>query len=283
MKGYVRWSLVLIVVVQSIMVLGLHDYRDPKRHFLTWDAYGYYMYLPGAFIYGDLDRFDYVDKQAETYFISPDIYQLREVNGKNVPSYTMGLAWLWLPFFGLAHGFALLGGVYPADGLSLPYQVAIALSSVVYLWLGMWCLGRWLRRYVGDFTAACTLLVLYLGTNLFYYAVYAAGLTHVYLFALYGVLLWLTVEWVARPTYLRAAGLGAVFALMCLSRPTEVVAFLLPLGYCLWSVEHRKVLLGHWAHVGLAMVAGLVFVFPQLLLWKRQTGPWVFNAYTHVG
>jgi hypothetical protein len=42
-------------------------------------------------------------------------------------------------------------------------------------------------------------------------------------------------------------------------------------------------MLGHWAHVGVAMLAGLVFVFPQLLLWKRQTGHWVFNAYTHVG
>lgn len=282
MKGPVSYALALIVAVHTVMVLFVHDYRDPRRHFLTWDAYGYYLYLPGAFIYGDLDAFAFTQKHREHYYLSGDFYQVRDVAGKPVPSYTMGLAILWLPFFLAAHAVALAGAA-PADGLSLPYQVAIALASAFYLWAGMRCLGRWLKRYVDAWTAAMVLLTLYFGTNLFYYAVFQPGLTHIYLFALYGVLLWWTERWFDRPSLVLATGLGALLALLCVARPTEVVAVILLLGYALSSGARWRAVWSHPMHVGAAALAGLAVVFPQMLIWKRQTGRWLFNAYAEQG
>ena len=143
-----------VVAAQFLMVFAVHDFRDREHHFLTWDAYGYYLYLPATFIYHDLDRFQFVESQHVAHFISGTPYQIRHLEGdRRAPSYTMGLAVLWLPFFLFAHVFALALG-FPADGLTLPYQLAIAAASVFYCAVGFWFLRKLLLRFFSETASA---------------------------------------------------------------------------------------------------------------------------------
>jgi hypothetical protein len=120
---------------------------------------------------------------------------------------------------------------YPADGMSLPYQVAVFLAALFYFGLGLWSLQRLLQPHFGEGVTAVVLLALAFGTNLLQYSVFEPGQSHVYLFGGYGLLLWLTERWHRQPTIRRAMAIGALLALLCLIRPSELLAVLLPLVY----------------------------------------------------
>ncbi|MCB0621944.1 MAG: hypothetical protein KDC41_25285, partial [Saprospiraceae bacterium] len=140
---------------------------------------------------------------------------------------------LYSPFFLLAHLAAKVSG-YPADGFSLPYQMAISWGSLLVAVLGLWWARRNLLRYFGETTVAAALLVLVLGTNYLNYSTTGAALTHNYLFTLYALLIDQSIRWHERPGYRRAVGIGLLVGLMALVRPSEIIAATIPL---LWGMR----------------------------------------------
>ena len=257
---------------------------------LTWDALGYYLYLPAHFIYHDLATFSFMPDIMREYQPSGSYYQSfpfpGAAPGAQVMKYPIGLAVLNTPFFGLGHWAAGHWG-YKQDGFSAPYQMAISLGGLLYALLGLGLLRRVLLRYVSDGVTTLTLAVLVLGTNYLLYAGIDHAMTHSTGFTLYAVLLWLTVRYHERPQRWSAAAIGLVLGLQVIVRPSDAVAVFLPL---LWGVtsgaaarQKLALLRQRWPDVALLVAFGLVGVLPQLAYWKWVSGHWVVYSYEKQG
>ncbi|HUM48342.1 MAG TPA: hypothetical protein PLD84_15530, partial [Chitinophagales bacterium] len=148
---------------------------------LSWDVMGYYLYLPSYF-YDDISKLHQLPHILETY--RPvngfgNAFQLP--NGNYMMKYSLGMSLMYLPFFGIAHLWAQLGG-FPADGFSYPYQVMISFGSILVAWIGLWFARKNLLRFFDDRITALVLLVLVLATNYFNYVSFGGPMTHNYLF-----------------------------------------------------------------------------------------------------
>ncbi|MBJ6107449.1 hypothetical protein JAO73_00390 [Hymenobacter sp. BT523] len=277
--------LLFVLMVQARLWAPYWDTHNVQA-ILTWDAMGYYIYLPAHFIYHDLGHMAFAQDIMREYQPSSSFYQAFQVpggpEGMLVTKYTCGLAVLWTPFFFLGHWAA--GWLnYPQDGFSPPYQIAIAFGGLLFALLGLGLLRRVLLRYFSDVVTTLVLVLLVLGSNYFQYAVFDAAMAHNYLFTGYALLLWLTIRWHERPTRLGAFFIGLTLGLLVLIRPSEAVAAVIPL---LWNV-------GSWAAVRaklellkerqvdvlLLVLGGVLGVLPQALYWHWATGHFLFYSY----
>ncbi|MBC6996850.1 hypothetical protein QWY85_04105 [Neolewinella lacunae] len=257
---------------------------------ISWDVSGYYMYLPAAFIYHDLREVKFLDEVLTKYRPTPYPYQtFTHPSGRQVMKYSVGQAVLYSPFFFLAHAWASASGAYPADGFSFPYQFMISLGSLVVSFLGLFWLLTLLRHYFPERVVALTLLLLVFGTNYLNYAAIDGAMTHNHVFSLYALLLLTTHRFYAKPALGRALLIGACLGLMALTRPTEIVAAILPL---LWGLNvlrrsawrerfaffatHARLLV---AAVGVTLAIGSV----QLIYWKYVSGDWLVYSYQDQG
>ena len=256
---------------------------------IAWDGFGYYLYLPLIFVHHDLGMEDQrvVEGMFAEYGPSETFYQAHQApTGHWVIRYTPGLALLHAPGFLVAHALAGPFG-HPRDGLSKPYQVAVVVTSVLWLWAGLFFLLRLLSRwYRWPVAFAATAIVLY-GTNLMDQAVEHPLMTHLYSFSLLAMLLWATVRLHEMQTSGRALFAGLVLGLLVLVRPTNALAVLIPL---LWSLgegglfmKFRMLVSSHRVQV---VVFGLAVALPVLLLlayWKHYGGSWLYDSYHNPG
>jgi hypothetical protein len=285
-KSWISFSTLVLLAYVLLRVAFLYPRWELGGSIavLSWDVFGYYLYLPAQFIYHDLEGLAFVPDIVATYQNpSPAMgHAILLPDGNHVMTYPMGMALLYAPFFFLAHLLAP-GMGFPADGFSLPYQLGIAMGGILYAWLGLWLLRRLLLRYFEDLTVALTLAAIAIGTHYLNYATADNAMPHIYLFALYAALILLTVDWHDRPRVGIAAALGALIGLATITRPTELISLLVPL---LWGVSSRETLRqkiqtlrrhpGHVAALALAMIAvGSL----QLFYWKSVSGHFFFYSY----
>ena len=132
----------------------------------------------------------------------------------------------------MAHLLAPVFGE-PRDGFSSIYQFFLVFSSLVYAGVGFMLLRRILLRYVDSPVAAFIILLIGLGTNLYYYATFEAAMSHSYNFCFISLFLFLTIQWYEKTSMKRSFFLGLVFGLITLVRPTNILVLILLL---LWEV-----------------------------------------------
>ncbi|MCC3157373.1 hypothetical protein LJ737_08985 [Hymenobacter sp. 15J16-1T3B] len=290
-KSLSFWTLVFcsVVVLLTSFVYYPKWGKPGSEAIISWDASGYYMYLPAAFIYHDLKQVSFLPEITRKY--SPDPYQnqahLDSLSGNQVLKYSAGLAVQVLPFFAVAHQTAKALD-YEADGFSLPYQLGLQIGCETMAVLGLLLVWFALRRRFGEWPTALTLVVIVLGTNYLNYAAIDGAMTHNWLFTLYAALMLLTPAFYARPGVGRALAIGAVCGLMALTRPTEILAVLIPL---LWGLRPARAVLMErvqfWrAHLGLLLLAAgalLAVGSLQPLYWHYVTGRWLVYSYGDQG
>jgi len=253
------------------------------QNVLSWDIFGYYLYLPAAAVYGDLGlEQGWLQSTLELYQNSPTLYQLVPgVEGKQVIKYPVGWAILNIPFFLIGHIWALLSS-YPADGFSKPYQWSIIIGSYAYVVLGLVVLRNALQRWIKqDLIIAITLVVLTVGTNLLHATVQATAMSHTYLFALYAVFLWLAQRDVdqQQPSW----QLGAITGLLIITRNSEIVVIPMLLILFGWDIAGQHKLWSaftKWKQflIGIAPVLAL-----QMAYWWYASGSPVLYAYDNAG
>ncbi len=256
---------------------------------IGWDVSGYYFYLPAVFIHHDLKQLRFHEQVLRDYAPTPDFQQAARhpTSGNYVLKYSAGMAVQYLPFFFIAHALAAPLG-FPADGFSTPYQLAILLGSLLVAGLGLALVRRALRPRFGEWPTALALLSIVLGTNYLNYSAMGGAMSHNWLFTLYATLLLLTPSFYQRPTAGRALALGALLGLMTLTRPTDVLAALIPL---LWGLRPSapvlRARLAFWRQHGrllmLALLAGAAVLSIQLLYWHYVSGNWVVYSYGSQG
>ncbi|MDX1653103.1 MAG: glycosyltransferase family 39 protein [Brumimicrobium sp.] len=278
-------SLILIIAVFLIVRIQFWSNNETNGYNATsWDAFGYYMYLPGLFIYDDLRELKWVEKIDEKYKVTGgEFYQAIELDssGYYTNKYLSGVACLQLPYFLIGHGIAHLTD-YETDGFSAPYQYSILLGGLMNVFIGLWLLIKTLKPYYSPLTIGFTLLFLGFTSNLIQYSSIDGAMSHSFIFPLYALVLYLTMRWHKNPKRITALLLGAVIGLAVISRPTEIIMIFIPL---LWNFSNKEERKKKWqlvhhnrSHVILALVGGLLAMAPQFIYWKYTTGGWIFNV-----
>ncbi|MCF8464551.1 MAG: hypothetical protein K9G41_06910 [Flavobacteriales bacterium] len=272
---------VLALLVSTFSVLWF------PPNIISWDVFGYYLYLPAAFIYHDLGLkdIDTIKGLWETYQSSGTFYQAFALpNGNWVMKYSAGMAVLYLPAFIIGHIGALVCS-YPADGFSLPYQIGMVTEMIAVLVLGLYLLRKVLLHFFTETVTAVTLVCVVLGTNYFIGNMLVGGgvQTHGYLFTLYAAILLLTIRWHQTQSIKNTVGLAVMCGLTILSRPSEIVCLFIPLLWGITSIDtvkqKAKLLLTNWKNLLLFAVILAAIGSIQLLYWKSVTGSFYYYSY----
>lgn len=271
-------SFVVILLMAAFMLLRMcnaHRYSDPS-HVIAWDVVSYYSYLPATFIEHDLTLSFTEGEHTGTYW--PETL----ADGRKVVKTSMGLSIMYCPFFLAAHVLAPAFG-YPSDGFSTPYAFALMLAGLVYCILGLLLLRRLLLRHFPEWVTALTLLIVGLCTNLYWYSVYEAPMSHAFSFCLFALFAVLTERWHQRPNVWHSIATGLTLGLISLIRPTNA---LVVVYFLLYGIQSKATfgqkwhLLTHsWWKLLLAGAATLLVWAPQLAYWHYNTGQWFFYSY----
>lgn len=283
-----RYSLVTCFLLGLILLAYRFYHSEYFIHkplqVTTWDAFGYYLYLPAAFIYSDLEKLDWIDSIDQKYHLSGGkLYQASKLeNGNRVCKYLGGTAIMQLPFFLLGHFISKFTD-YPSDGFSTPYQYAIAFGAVFYCIFSLFILRRLLLAYFDDRTTSLCLLLMVLATNLIHYvSTYAAGMSHAFLFPLYVLVIYTTMKWHERPSLQMAFATGLILGIATIGRPTEIIMLFIPL---LWNTHSKELSRLKWNFlrnhkIHLYCIAGAAFLgaLPQLIYWKMVTGSFLHDV-----
>ncbi|MEZ4738388.1 MAG: glycosyltransferase family 39 protein [Flavobacteriales bacterium] len=261
----------------------------PPSNVLSWDVFGYYLYLPATLLHGDLALQDqsWVREVMSTYDSSATFYQAGMLaDGRWIIKYPMGLAILLAPFFLLGHLVAIITGA-PLDGFSTPYQWAIIAAHLIYALIGMLFLRRVLLRFFSDGIVAWVLVLLVLGTNYMHQAMFALAMPHVMLFTLYAGILWCTIRWHDHHRWRDTLALAVLMGMAILSRPSEVVCVFIPLLYGLTDLRewraHVAGLFRYRGRIAVVLVILLLIGAPQFFYYKWLTGKFLYLSYNNPG
>jgi hypothetical protein len=274
-------SLTACWVVIATLLFTNNQYKfwkDPGR-VIAYDVISYYQYLPAIFVHKDISG-SFITKSPGEF--AGKFWLSGTPKGGYVGRMTMGIAYLYAPFFLAAHALAGPLG-YAADGFSVPYKFALILSSICYAAFGLFLLRGLLKKYFGETATALTLVVTGLATNLFFYTVIEPPMSHAYSFFLFCAFLFLLDRWLDNPHAPGSLMLGAVSGLILLIRPTNIIVLLF---FLLWGVGSLHALKARALFLGrsllpLLLVASAAFlvILPQMLYWKYVTGSYIYNSY----
>ena len=121
------------LIIIACFLIGLNFIFFPQN-ILSWDVFGYYLYLPMTFINDNLGLQDtnILRSILDQYHNSSTLYQAYQTEtGSWVLRYPMGMAILYSPFFFMGHLLAGFTG-FARDGFSQPYQTAILCAGIFY-------------------------------------------------------------------------------------------------------------------------------------------------------
>ncbi|MBK9291432.1 MAG: hypothetical protein IPM52_07380 [Bacteroidetes bacterium] len=276
------YTLAAVVALLAAMLLS---------HFpavlLSWDIFGYYLYLPFTFIYRDLglENFSVVEGIIAKYQNTSSFYQAMPMpDGRWVMKYPMGMAVLYSPWFFIGHLWAHLSA-YEADGFSFPYQASLLYGSFVYTLAGLVLFRKAMLRLFSPGVVAMLLVLIPFGTNFMIHTVWhGQGLmSHNYLFFLFAAVLWLSMRWHEKPSMSVAILLGLVVGLAALSRPTEILVAMVPV---LWGIHDKasmmakwQLLIKNWKQLLAAAMLVIAIGSMQLIYFRLFTGKFLYNSY----
>ena len=274
--------IIFLLLVYTATNFSHHNWtRDdgPNRGVIKWDIISFYGYLPATFIYGD-PSLDFLDEgkidNDNKFWWSPT------EDGRKIIYMSCGLSIMYAPFFFMAHLLAPVFGE-ARDGFGSIYQFFLVFGALVYVAMGFVFLKKILLRYFTPMVTAFTLLLIGLGTNLYYYSTHEAVMSHSYNFVLIIIFLYAVLKWYEKPSWLRTFLLGILFGLIVLIRPTNILIIILLI---LWGVdswpsftERIRFFLQNIPKVLLMIFGFLLPWIPQFLYWHMITGQFLYYSY----
>lgn len=257
-----------------------------QKTVLKWDASGYYLFLPATFIHHDLGKLSFYPYLDSVYKPADGLknYALfdQPETGRRSDKYAIGVALGELPLFFAAHIYTLyFTDAYPADGYSEPYQLGVAVSNILWSVIGLWVLGRFLRRYRSDTVTAFTLLLVSFGTNFYCYTIHDQGMSHCLLFLLFSCVLYFTERWYTLRRMPYAFWLGFFLGWTMIARPVDILVILVPLLWPLPEGSNKRLAFWwqHRSHLLLCVLGCFLVCSIQLAYWKYVSGHLVYFSY----
>ena len=290
-RNLISVSAILILLYVLIRVAYIHPRweQSASEATISWDVFGYYLYLPAAIIYDDLGYLGFKDELFKPGGVKPagDFHHaVEQPDGRYVMKYPIGMAILYLPFFLLAHFYASIGE-FAADGFSWPYQYAMSMGAIFYALMGLIITRIVLLRYFSDLVTAMVLGVIVLATNYLNYTAIDGAMPHNALFTFYALILYLTIRWHEEHKIWMAAGLGVAIGWATIIRPTELMSIMIPV---LWTIKDKESLIAKWQliwkHKWQVLVLGICLGAVgciQLIYWKMYSGHFFYYSYEEFG
>lgn len=279
--------LILFFLLVSVIIVFNED-KGSHNQFNS-DKCGYYLYLPATFIYHDLQKLSFYPQLDSEYHKTLGVQQsLYDVNGNKLNKYPCGVSLFEFPFFLAANSYCKVTSGHPADGFSMPYQLAGIFSNIFWVVLGLIILRSFLKRYFNDNVIAITLFLIAFGTNLYTYTAFEVGMSHPYSFFLFCSLLYLTDELFRVPSNkLISVLIGLVLGLIFIVRPINIIAAIIPLFWKVSSLSALKQRVGYWrkhfTSILIAIPICILVAFIQFAYWKYLTGHWLYYSYQGEG
>ncbi|MCS6981825.1 MAG: hypothetical protein NZM65_06460 [Flavobacteriales bacterium] len=283
------WGAGLLTAAMLASILSNHTRTDRGifthwnlEKVISWDNFGYYLWLPAWVIYRDpWLKEPWLKEIFEKYKPSDTPYQIFEgLEGKKVSIYHPGLALISLPAFAAGHLIALLTD-QPTDGFSLPYRWSLLIWSVLLLGVAFYWILDTLVLYCRIYKPVLFLLLFVLSSNipatigLNGFGVHTAGF---FLMALYVKLLHDALQhgWKGSATL----ALAIWVALALLTRPPVVLWAVLALPP--WWEYARQHLVRRLVISFFFMIISMVPFLILLIYWKKATGYWTLNLHREV-
>jgi hypothetical protein len=271
----VKWKVVLLISIYILLVgLSLNRHSHSKLynyHSELWaDRAGYYVYLPAVFIY-HLDG-----SKMDSHIINKTGKGFDIIGNKIITKYTYGTALLESPFFFLAHSITLISEE-PVDGFSYYYQKFINVACVTYAFIACLLLYHYIRNYVNSLTAILSILIIFLGTNLFYYTIFETGMSHVYSFFLFSCFIVLSPKlFLERTPVILYILMGLVAGLILATRQINFIFF--PVFFLLTKASFKEILKNKLG-MTIMIVFAIIVLLPQFLYWHYLSGNFLHYSY----
>lgn len=267
-KSYSLYAFVVISIAALISFIFFVNWGNIPHPFKN-DINQYYSYLNALFIEHDLNFKSNVNG-----------YWLIETPAHHfVPKVTYGMALFYSPFYLLAK---LLSDVN-STGYESVYAWFVHFGCIIYILIGLWFTRKTLLFWFNEMVTTITLLLLFFGTNLFYYTVSESESVHGILFFLISIFLYNVIKWHQTGSKINFLLLSIFAGFICLIRPTECLVLLFPLLIGITSIKDIHIKMNEIMKLKWTFILG-VFLFilpvvPQLIYWKIQSGSYLFFSY----
>ncbi|MFY9307454.1 MAG: hypothetical protein WAQ28_00245 [Bacteroidia bacterium] len=282
-KSVVGWFILCLAV---LLFLSLNKHSKDKAnsyHGVIWaDAAGYFVYQPMWFIYGNNPAAFPDSVEAHTGYG----FSLDRVSNRIITKYPCGTALLQSPFFLVCHFLAKPLG-FEANGFSRIYSFGLYFSGIFYCAAGLFLLYGFLIRYFSRAVSVAAPLLIFAGTNLFYYSIDMPGMSHVYSFFLFCFIVNITPSLLEKNNFTYWLMFFCCMVLIGLTRPTNVIIALFPLFYNIRNKlelkERFQLILGKKFIALSAALLSLLLALPQFIYWYKTTGNLITYSYGNEG
>ncbi len=262
----------------------------PEPNVLSWDVFGYYLYLPAKFIYHDpyLLNQDWLNQIVTQYESTATLYQINQhpETGNWIIKYSSGMSFLFAPFFFIAHWLAPVLN-YKQDGFSAIYRVMIEGGMFLFSLIGLYYLLKILFAFFESKIAIISFLLIVFATNYLQLTVQYSLLTHVPIFTLYTVLIYNTIQWDKNKQWRSFFMIALSSGLITLIRPNEIICILIPILWNITNIDAFKEKI-NWLFTSYPKLifSLMLFAIPvliQMWYWKKGTGHWLYYSYQNPG
>lgn len=267
-KSYSVYAILVITLfctTSSNFFVNWGDLHHPFKN----DVNQYYSYLNAIFVEHDLT---FKNNLHSYWLIETPIHKV-------VPKVTYGMAFFYCPFY----LFAKLLSDTNSTGYESPYAWIIHFGCIIYILVGLWVTRKTLLLWFSDKIVAFVILLLFFGTNLFYYTVSESESVHGVLFFLISIFLYNVVKWHQTKHKINFLLLSFIAGFICLIRPTECLVLLFPLLIGVTSINDIRTKINALIQLKWNLLIGLVLfiipIIPQLIYWKIQSGGYLFFSY----
>ena len=283
----------IIAIIVLICIQYVVNYRwkgDAWKQVIegNWDGYGYYAYLPAIFINHSFDYTKVTDAEQKW---SPAMSQ-KELgasfpyyNNKPIDKYYIGVAVLLAPFFLLAYFLSYLFG-YDTGGYSCFFQLSICVAALFYFTIGLIYVRKLLLEYdISNFIIGLSLLLVAMGTNLFFYVTFYPSLSHVYSFCAIAVFLYFTKRSIQQPIPKNLVKMAIASGFVIIIRPTDV-AIILTIPFLAGNFAGTTAFLKNIftiKNLSLTLLPVLLVLSIQFITWYAETGHFYIWSYQTEG
>jgi hypothetical protein len=282
-----------LITIFSILVICLGytvenrwkgEHGDSWKTTISSDGYGYYAYLPCIFIYHHLDYKIAWDEEKKVYpgaigFATP------LPQNKSLDKWFPGEAILLAPFFLLAYLLSYLMG-YSTGGYEFPFEASVSIAALFYLGVGLIFLYKLLKEFdIPELTTCLTLILIVLGTNLFYYSTIEPSMSHVYSFGITPVFLFYTKKSAREFNMKNQVLMVLSISILALIRPTNLLSLAF-VPFITGSLKDMQSFVTRFFKSNKSLYLLLIpagFLFIHLYLLYLQTGSFFVYSYSGEG
>lgn len=277
--------LLIIGICVIIFFKNKGFFSEQKSEIITSDGHGYYGYLPATFIYHN-HSFDFAGKAIQNYYVYTSFPGICvEQNGQRINKYYIGTAILMFPFFTMAHVLTKFSN-YPVDGYSLYYQYFVGIAALFYLFVGLFFLRKIFELFkINTLLSTILLTAVIFGTNLYHYALFAQGMSHVYSFALISTFIYFLCITINNYSLKNGLITVVILGLIALCRPTNlIIVFIAPFFFNDFTdfIKWVKINLLRW-HLFIYLPVFFTICAIQSFYWYKTTEMFYLDSYKYEG